>query len=73
MLYAATQDLPGGTYVGPDGFGEFWGHPRIVTPNKAAQDADMARDLWALSERLTGVTYAFESSTPAASVPSRTA
>jgi len=73
MLYAATEDLPGGTYVGPDGFGEFWGHPQIVTPNKTAQDAEMARELWALSERLTGVRYELPSKASAASVPSRTA
>jgi NAD(P)-dependent dehydrogenase (short-subunit alcohol dehydrogenase family) len=73
MLHAAVEDLPGGTYVGPDGFGEFWGHPRIVTPSKAAQDAGLARELWALSERLTGVRYAFESRASAASEPSRTA
>src|SRR5215216_6824045 len=61
MLYAAAEDLPGGTYVGPGGFGEFRGHPKVVTPNGAAQDAGKARELWALSERLTGVRYAFPS------------
>jgi NAD(P)-dependent dehydrogenase (short-subunit alcohol dehydrogenase family) len=73
MLYAAAEDLPGGSYVGPDGFGEFWGHPKMVTPSKAAQDGETARELWALSERLTGVRYAFDSSAAAASAPSRTA
>ena len=71
--FAATQDIPGGSYVGPDGRGEFRGHPTLVSPSSAATDAETARGLWALSERLTGVTYAFESSAPAASVPSRTA
>jgi NAD(P)-dependent dehydrogenase (short-subunit alcohol dehydrogenase family) len=73
MLLAATEDLPGGAYAGPDGFGEFWGHPELVTPNAAAQDAETARRLWALSERLTGVTYTLPSTASAASVPSRTA
>ena len=54
-LYAATQDLPGDSYVGPDGIGEFRGHPRLVGRSKAAQDATTARALWDLSERLTGV------------------
>jgi hypothetical protein len=73
-LYAATQDIPGGSYVGPDGPGESRGHPTLVSPNAAARDAETARKLWELSERLTGVTYEFpRSSASAASAPSRTA
>ena len=30
-LYAATQDVPGASYVGPDGFQETRGHPTLVT------------------------------------------
>ncbi len=71
--FAATQDIPGGSYVGPDGRGEMRGHPTLVSPNAAATDAETARGLWALSERLTGVTYELSSSAAAASVPSRTA
>ena len=56
-LYAATQDLPGGSYVGPDGIGEFRGHPALVGRSKAAQDAATARGLWDLSEQLTGVSW----------------
>jgi NAD(P)-dependent dehydrogenase (short-subunit alcohol dehydrogenase family) len=56
-LYAATQDVPGGAYVGPDGFGEQRGHPTLVGRSKAAQDADTARRLWDLSEELTGVRW----------------
>jgi hypothetical protein len=29
-LYAATADLPGATYVGPDGPGEMRGSPKVV-------------------------------------------
>ena len=72
-LYAATQDIPGGSYVGPDGRGELRGHPTLVSPSSAAADERMARELWALSERLTGVSYEPSSRTPAASAPSRTA
>src|SRR5829696_2478466 len=72
-LYAATQDIPGASYVGPDGRGELRGHPTLVSPSSAAADERMARELWALSERLTGVSYEPSSRTPAASVPSRTA
>lgn len=52
-LYAATQDVPGGCYVGPDGPGHFRGYPAIGTPSKRAQDTDLAQRLWDLSARLT--------------------
>jgi NAD(P)-dependent dehydrogenase (short-subunit alcohol dehydrogenase family) len=64
-LYAATvPDLPGGTFVGPDGFVEQRGHPKIVTGAGRAYDEDAAARLWEVSEELTGVRYQF--TTPAA-------
>jgi NAD(P)-dependent dehydrogenase (short-subunit alcohol dehydrogenase family) len=59
-LYAATQDLPGGSYVGPDGFQEGRGHPTLVGRSAAASDPRTARALWQLSERLTGTTFPAE-------------
>jgi NAD(P)-dependent dehydrogenase (short-subunit alcohol dehydrogenase family) len=57
-LYAATYpDLPGGSYVGPDGPGEFRGHPHVVSPNRAARDGQVATQLWEVSEELTGVVF----------------
>jgi NAD(P)-dependent dehydrogenase (short-subunit alcohol dehydrogenase family) len=56
-LYAATQDLPGNSYVGPDGISEMRGHPKLVGRSGAARDAETAKRLWELSERLTGVTF----------------
>jgi NAD(P)-dependent dehydrogenase (short-subunit alcohol dehydrogenase family) len=56
-LYAATQDVPGGAYVGPDGFQEQRGHPTLVGRSKAASDPESARRLWTLSEELTGVSF----------------
>ncbi len=72
-LFASTQELPGGAYIGPGGPGEMRGSPAPASRSSAARDDATARGLWALSERLTGVSYAFESSSAAASVPSRTA
>ncbi|MFL5854773.1 MAG: oxidoreductase [Solirubrobacteraceae bacterium] len=72
-LFAATQELPGGAYIGPGGPGELRGSPAPASRSGAALDDVTARELWALSERLTGVSYAFESSAAAASAPSRTA
>jgi len=61
-LYAATvPDLPGGSYVGPDGFMEQRGHPRVVTAAGKAYDEDAWRRLWEVSEELTGVSYQFSS------------
>ena len=55
-LYAATQPgLEGGTYVGPDGFQEQRGHPKIVQPSGRARDPETARRLWEVSERMTAV------------------
>jgi NAD(P)-dependent dehydrogenase (short-subunit alcohol dehydrogenase family) len=54
-LFAATQEIPGDAFVGPDGFMEQRGHPQLVGRTKAAQNADDARRLWEVSEELTGV------------------
>jgi NAD(P)-dependent dehydrogenase (short-subunit alcohol dehydrogenase family) len=52
--YAATQDVPGGSYVGPNGLGHLRGYPEIHQPAKAARDSETARRLWRLSASLTG-------------------
>ncbi|MET7698978.1 oxidoreductase [Streptomyces sp. NPDC005485] len=56
-LYAAVQDLPGASYVGPDGFGEMRGAPALVGRSAAASDPVSALRLWTASEELTGVTF----------------
>jgi NAD(P)-dependent dehydrogenase (short-subunit alcohol dehydrogenase family) len=56
ILYAASQDIPGASYVGPDGLGGQRGYPTLVGRAAAASDVEMARQLWMLSEELTGVT-----------------
>jgi NAD(P)-dependent dehydrogenase (short-subunit alcohol dehydrogenase family) len=56
-LYAATQDVPPGAYVGPDGLGEQHGHPTLVGRSAAARNPDTARRLWERSEQLTGVSF----------------
>ena len=61
QLYAATAAVPGevqpGGYYGPDGFGEFKGAPSPVKVSAKASDPMAARQLWLISERLTGITY----------------
>jgi NAD(P)-dependent dehydrogenase (short-subunit alcohol dehydrogenase family) len=56
-LYGATQDIPGDSYVGPDGFVAGRGHPTLVGRKRAARDQATAERLWELSERLTGVSF----------------
>jgi NAD(P)-dependent dehydrogenase (short-subunit alcohol dehydrogenase family) len=59
-LYAATApDVPGGSFVGPDGFQQQRGHPHIVTAAGKAYDEDAWERLWEVSEELTGVRYEF--------------
>ncbi len=41
-VYAATEDLPGGAYVGPGGFRHFRGAPAVLTPAAVATDPDVA-------------------------------
>lgn len=56
-LMAATSDLPGSTYVGPSGLGQMGGTPQIVTARSLAQDPDVQRELWEVSERTVGLTW----------------
>ncbi len=58
-LYAATADIPGGSFVGPDGFQEMRGEPKVVTPTRSARDPEKAARLWDVSEQLTGVAFDF--------------
>jgi NAD(P)-dependent dehydrogenase (short-subunit alcohol dehydrogenase family) len=52
-LYAASQDIPGGSYVGPDGVGGIKGYPEVRKPSRAAADPEAARTLWAATAELT--------------------
>ena len=56
-LYAATADVPGNSFAGPSGFMEQRGAPELVARSRAAQDMDVARRLWDVSESLTGVRF----------------
>lgn len=54
-LYAASQDLPGNTFVGPR-FG-LYGRSQPTWRNWPAQRATTAASLWELSEQLTGTKF----------------
>jgi NAD(P)-dependent dehydrogenase (short-subunit alcohol dehydrogenase family) len=52
-LFAATSDIPGGSFVWPGGLAHMRGYPEIAMASRGAQDAGVARSLWDLSARLT--------------------
>jgi len=58
-LFAATMDLPNGSFAGPGGITTQHGYPKLVGSSKAAHDSEKAAALWTLSEKLTGVTFTF--------------
>ncbi|MBV7696879.1 oxidoreductase [Streptomyces sp. TRM70350] len=58
-LYAAVMDLPGASFVGPDGLGEMRGAPTLAGRSAAASDPEAARRLWAASEELTDARFPF--------------
>ena len=60
MLYAATSpDVRGGDYLGPDGLLGQSGFPVKAQSNARSHDQAVASRLWAISEQLTGSSYAF--------------
>ena len=57
-LYAATSPtVSGGDYIGPAGPFEFRGPPTKVNAVAAAQDVELAGELWRRSEELCGVKF----------------
>jgi NAD(P)-dependent dehydrogenase (short-subunit alcohol dehydrogenase family) len=64
-LYAAVADIPGNSFAGPGGFMEQRGAPKLVGRSDAAKDEDVARRLWDVSEKLTGVSFPLEAAATA--------
>jgi NAD(P)-dependent dehydrogenase (short-subunit alcohol dehydrogenase family) len=56
-LMAATDELPGDTFVGPGGFQQLGGRPRVVGRSRLARDEAAAARLWTISERTVDLTY----------------
>jgi NAD(P)-dependent dehydrogenase (short-subunit alcohol dehydrogenase family) len=60
-LFAATDPgVEGGQYIGPGGLGQLYGPPTLVQANRRARQPAVAERLWAVSEELTGVRFAFD-------------
>ncbi len=58
-IYAATEQVEPGAFYGPTGWGGMRGYPGRSGSTAASKDEQVARGLWELSEKLTGVTYTF--------------
>jgi NAD(P)-dependent dehydrogenase (short-subunit alcohol dehydrogenase family) len=57
-LRAATDpDAQSGDYFGPSGWREVKGYPETVTSNKKSNDRKTGKELWRISEKLTGIKY----------------
>jgi NAD(P)-dependent dehydrogenase (short-subunit alcohol dehydrogenase family) len=52
-LLAAVGDVPGGSFAGPSRFGGVRGPATLVGRSAEANDPDVAKRLWEVSERLT--------------------
>ncbi|MBB3113722.1 NAD(P)-dependent dehydrogenase (short-subunit alcohol dehydrogenase family) [Paenibacillus phyllosphaerae] len=60
VLRAATEgDLVGSEYFGPTKWLETRGYPEKVTSSDKSYDAQLAKKLWEVSEKLVGFTYKF--------------
>jgi hypothetical protein len=57
-LRAATDPgVVGGQYYGPGGFLQMRGFPELCESHARSHDLAVARRLWSVSEKLTGVTF----------------
>jgi hypothetical protein len=64
VLYAATQDVPGNSYVGPDGLGGLRGNPAVRRQGKAGLDKAMAEQLWDATADLVGTAAPWRRTSP---------
>ena len=57
VLYAATGDIPGDSFTGPEHFMHMRGGAQLIGRSKSAKDTGLATALWDRSEQLTGVSF----------------
>jgi NAD(P)-dependent dehydrogenase (short-subunit alcohol dehydrogenase family) len=58
QLYAATApNVKGGEFYAPSGFLQRAGYPKKLRSSRKSYDEVVAKQLWAVSEELTGVEY----------------
>lgn len=54
-LFAATQDVAGNAYVGPNGPGSIKGYPIVRKPGRAGRDSAAASSLWVATSEKVGI------------------
>jgi hypothetical protein len=57
MMGAVSDNVVGGEFIGPDGFGQLFGFPAILKSGEHSYNKDLWASLWALSEELTGIEF----------------
>ncbi|MBZ0263863.1 SDR family NAD(P)-dependent oxidoreductase [bacterium] len=57
---AIDSEARGSEYYGPKGFKEIKGYPVKVDSNKLSKDETIAKQLWVVSEKVTGVEFKIE-------------
>lgn len=57
VLLAATGDVPGNSFTGPERFMHMRGGAELIGRSKQAKDAALASRLWDVSEKMTGVSF----------------
>jgi NAD(P)-dependent dehydrogenase (short-subunit alcohol dehydrogenase family) len=57
VLFAATGDIPGNSFTGPEHYGHMRGGAELIGRSKQARDPELAARLWAVSEELTQVPF----------------
>ncbi len=57
---AIEADLKGGEFFGPNGFMTMRGYPIKAETNELSKDKAIAKKLWVVSEKLTGVKFEFK-------------
>jgi NAD(P)-dependent dehydrogenase (short-subunit alcohol dehydrogenase family) len=55
IMAAVRADLVGGEFVGPAQ--ELWGEPKLIKGTKQSRDLGLMKQLWELSEELSGATF----------------
>ncbi|MBY8859581.1 SDR family NAD(P)-dependent oxidoreductase [Nocardia sp. CA2R105] len=63
VLYAAVADIPGNSFTGPRHLAHMRGAPQLIDRSEPAQDPELARRLWNVSEQLTGIGFPLPSGT----------
>lgn len=58
ILYAALdKNLKGGEFIGPDGFQQMRGFPKIVDADEYSNNKEVAKRLWSETEKMTNVFF----------------